>query len=281
MIQVTNLRYAYHKKENVFDGLSLQLAEGHIHGLFGCNGMGKSTLLKLLVGLLKPIQGQISVDGHTPFSREVSHLQQIMFLPEEIELPSVSIERYAKITAPFYPKFSADDFERYCKDFGIEPHKKMTQMSMGIRKRAYLAFALACNTPYLLLDEPTNGLDIPAKTVFRRLVAEALTEERTIIISTHQVKEVEALIDNVIIIDKQGLVLNETIEHLGEKFKFGTGSPLGEVIHTEQTPHGKIFLGESQGQETQPNIELLFNATIEHRDEIQRILKQNTQPSHE
>ena len=273
MINIHNLDYAYSAKNRVFTGLDLRLEEGHIHGLFGCNGMGKTTLLKLLAGLLCPTAGSISVDDREPFKREVAFLSEVMFLPEELSLPHLSVRTYAKITAPFYPRFSAEDFSRHLAALEIDPKQNFAKMSMGLRKRAYMAFALATNTRYLLLDEPTNGLDIPSKSVFRRMIAEALTEDKTILISTHQVKEIESLIDNVVIIDHAGLVINASTEELGCKFAFGKAPEGTTPIYSEQTPQGLLSLSRNVGAESQPDIELLFNATVEHRAEIINTLK--------
>lgn len=273
MIQITNLTYGYASQREVFRDLGLSITEGHTHGLFGCNGVGKTTLLKLICGLLNPTSGDISIDGYKPHERNVGFLNRIMFLPEEIELPSISLELYAQMTAPYYPNFSKEDFTRFCRMMEIDPRQPFHKMSMGLRKRAYMAFALSCNTPYLIMDEPTNGLDIPSKAAFRRLVAEVQTEERTIIISTHQVKEIESLIDNVIMLDGKGLILNATTEELGQRFTFGRPVSGQTPIFTQQTPTGTFALTENRGEESQPDIELLFNATIDHRDQIINLLK--------
>ncbi len=273
MIQITNLTYGYSSHQEVFRDLGLTITEGHTHGLFGCNGVGKTTLLKLICGLLNPTSGNISVDGYKPHDRKVGFLSNIMFLSEEIWLPTVSLECYARTTAPYYPNFSAGDFKRFCQIMEIDPRQSFRKMSMGLRKRAYMAFALACNTPYLIMDEPTNGLDIPSKAAFRRMVAEVQTEERTIIISTHQAKEIESLIDNVIMLDEKGLILNSSIEELGQRFTFGRPVAGETPIFTQQTPTGTFALMENRGEESQPDIELLFNATIDHRDQIINLLK--------
>ena len=273
MIEIQNLNYAYASKRKVFTGLDLRLEAGHIHGLFGCNGVGKTTLLKLLAGLLCPTSGTISIDGRAPHRRDICSLQDMMFLPEEIRLPSIRLKTYAELTAPFYPHFSWEDFRRYTEALEIDPASPLQSLSMGLRKRAYMAFALACNARLLLLDEPTNGLDIPSKSIFRRLIAEYLTEDRTIMISTHQVKEIEQLIDNVVIIDHRGLILNATTEELGCRFSFGKAPEGTAPIYSEQTPLGLQSLAPNTGSESQPDIELLFNATQAHRSEIMNLLK--------
>lgn len=273
MITINHLNYGYSRKTKVFDDFSLTLAPGHIHGLLGCNGVGKSTLLKLLCGALTPQSGEISIDGFTPRDRRVDFLSNMMILPEEMLLPAVSIATYAKLTAPFYPKFSWDDFHNHCRVLEIDEHRSMSTFSMGLKKRAYIAFALACNTDYLFMDEPTNGLDIPSKSILRRLLASVATDEKTIVISTHQVRDIDTLIDNVVICDTHGLVLSAATDALCRHFVFGKTLPDEEPLYTETTPMGNISLApNTSGRETLPNIELLFNATLQHREAINRIL---------
>ncbi len=273
MITINHLNYGYSRKTKVFDDFSLTLAPGHIHGLLGCNGVGKSTLLKLLCGALTPQSGEISIDGFTPRDRRVDFLSNMMILPEEMLLPAVSIATYAKLTAPFYPKFSWDDFHNHCRALEIDEHRSMSAFSMGLKKRAYIAFALACNTDYLFMDEPTNGLDIPSKSILRRLLASVATDEKTIVISTHQVRDIDTLIDNVVICDTHGLVLSAATDALCRHFVFGKTLPDEEPLYTETTPMGNISLTpNTSGRETLPNIELLFNATLQHREAINRIL---------
>lgn len=273
MITINHLNYSYSRKKRVFDDFSLTLTPGHIHGLLGCNGVGKSTLLKLLCGALRPQSGDILIDGFNPFERRVDFLRNMMIIPEEMLLPTVSIATFARQTSPFYPKFSWDDFHRYCRELEINEQTSMSAFSMGLKKRAYIAFALACNTDYLLLDEPSNGLDIPSKSILRRLLASVATDEKTIVISTHQVRDIDTLIDNVVICDTHGLVLSAATDALCSHFVFGKTLPDEEPLYTETTPMGNISLApNTSGRETLPNIELLFNATLQNREAINRIL---------
>ena len=169
MIKVESLNFGYAPFRSVLSNISLTLERGHIHGLLGCNGIGKTTLLKLICGIIRPNSGSVRVDGMNPFDRKVEMFRELMIIPEEFDLPNISLEKYARITAPFYPRFDMGQMLGYCQELGVRPEERLHSMSMGQRKKAYIAFALACNVEMLLMDEPTNGLDIPSKSVFRRL----------------------------------------------------------------------------------------------------------------
>ncbi|MEG1622458.1 MAG: ABC transporter ATP-binding protein [Alistipes sp.] len=275
MIQVDHLTFNYGRRSKVLTDITLRLPEGHIHGLLGCNGVGKSTLLKLLCGLLYPTSGSIDVDGFAPKERPVALFRQLAFLPEELDLPALSIQCYATVNAPFYPHFSMEAFKAYCLDLEVDATRSLHKLSMGQRKKAYLAFLLACNAKILLLDEPTNGLDIPSKGIFRRLMAAYATEDRTIIISTHQVKDIENLIDNVIICDQQGVIINASTEELTRHFCFGEVD--ADAIYTEAGIGGSIGVRENKsGEESRINLELLFNAATRERAKMQAILHAKT-----
>lgn len=275
MILTEHLHFGYMRRREVFHDLTLRLGEGHIHGLLGCNGVGKSTLLKLFCGLLCPDNGRIEIDGADPARRSVGLLERMVFVPEELVLPNVSAACYARATAPFYPCFSSQDFDRYCMEFQIDPSVSLGRLSMGQRKKAYIAFVLACNASVLLLDEPTNGLDIPSKVTFRRLLAGCALPDRTIVISTHQVREVENLIDNVVICDQNGIVLNATTESLTRRLFFGQAGP--RAIYSEQGLGGGIGVEENRdGRESRLDLELLFNASVHCRSEIETIIHANT-----
>ncbi|MBR5585008.1 MAG: ABC transporter ATP-binding protein [Alistipes sp.] len=269
MIKVESLNFGYAPFRSVLSNISLTLERGHIHGLLGCNGIGKTTLLKLICGIIRPNSGSVRVDGMNPFDRKVEMFRELMIIPEEFDLPNISLEKYARITAPFYPRFDMGQMLGYCQELGVRPEERLHSMSMGQRKKAYIAFALACNVEMLLMDEPTNGLDIPSKSVFRRLLAGYVDDRRMVVISTHQVAEVEQLLDNIVILDTQGVALNATTAEICSKLKFGKVSEGDRVIYSESTIAGDMAVMHNDNDaETQLNIELLFNATTANRNEI-------------
>ena len=186
MIEIKSLSFAYPRKQLLFKELNLRLQAGHIYGLLGKNGAGKSTLLKNMTGLAFPQKGgcyfnQVNVSG-----RPVAVLEDVYFIPEEIFVPSLTPAQFVANTAIFYPKFNKADFYHYLKVLDVDLDGVMDKLSFGQQKKAMIAFGLATNTGVLIMDEPTNGLDIPSKVQFRKLIASVLTEDRCIVISTHQ-----------------------------------------------------------------------------------------------
>ena len=281
MIELSHLSFKYPgQKAQVFDDFSLRLEENKVYGLLGKNGTGKSTLLYLVSGLLRPVAGSVRVDSVDTHKRQTETLQEIFLVPEEFDLPSMTLELYVKLNAPFYPRFSREVLERCLHDFELTPDVNLKALSMGQKKKVFMSFALATNTRYLLMDEPTNGLDIPSKSQFRKVVAQNMTDERTVVISTHQVHDVEALLDHILILSQRELLLNAPVSDLTARYVFeyrpvDSGSSLNEasqgqsapVIYSEPTLQGNAVMAERRegDAETQLNLELLFNAVTKQR----------------
>ena len=261
MIEIKEVSFGYSKKQALFKHLNLNASEGSIIGLLGKNGAGKSTLLRLLAGLLKPQTGNLSVMDQVPFNRKPAFLQDIFIVPEEITIPSVSINSYAKNAGALYPNFDLSKMHTLLKEFEVDANKRLSKMSYGQKKKFMIAFALSTNCKLLLLDEPTNGLDIPSKAIFRKIMAGALTDEQIVIISTHQVKDVENLIDRIILIDNGEFIFNEDVFTVTQKYAFHTVSNVSENdLYSEMAPGGFRVMRAKNGMETPLDIELLFNA---------------------
>ena len=268
MIEVKNISFKYAGQKNlVFDDFSLTLEENNIYGLLGKNGMGKSTLLYLIAGLLRPKKGSVCFDGVETKLRKPETLQDIFIVPEEFDLPAMSLNQYVKINEPFYPHFSREVLEACLKDFELSTDIKLNALSMGQKKKVFMAFALATNTKVLLMDEPTNGLDIPSKSQFRKVVAQYMTDDRTLIISTHQVHDVESLLDHILILNQQKLLLDASVADITEKYTFEYRTPdqMDDVLYAEPSLQGNAVIAPRQegSAETQLNLELLFNAVNE------------------
>jgi len=276
MVKIQNVTFSYSKKTELLKNLSLELEAGRIHGLLGKNGEGKSTLLKLMSGLVFSQEGNIEVMGFNPQKRKPEMLREIFFLPEELPQITLNIENYEKIYAPFYPNFSSEQFNNYLKEFDIENKKLMlNKLSHGQKKKVFIAFGLATNTKLLLMDEPTNGLDIPSKGQFRRMVASGVDENRCLIISTHQVHDLDSLIDNIIIMEKHEIVFNQPIEDITKKllFRVADRNETSEnVIYSEDTLHGLFQVCENTtGEDSKLDIELLFNAILSDTKKIKTL----------
>jgi ABC-2 type transport system ATP-binding protein len=265
MIDIKNMSFKYAgQKSLVFEDFSLTLEENRIYGLLGKNGTGKSTLLYLISGLLRPTAGTVCCDGITAYERRAEMLREIFLVPEEFELPSMTLERYVRLNEPFYPRFSREILEACLRDFELETDLQLGSLSMGQKKKVFMSFALAAGTKLLLMDEPTNGMDIPSKSQFRKVVAQNMSDDRILIISTHQVHDVEALLDHILILSQREVLLNASVQDIMERYIFeyrpvNDGNP---VVYAEPTLQGNAVMAMRQeGQaETQVNLELLFNA---------------------
>lgn len=269
MIEVNNISFRYKgTKRNIFTDFSLKLEANNIYGLLGKNGTGKSTLLYLISGLLRPKTGNVIIDGNEAALRLPDMLKEIFIVPEEFVLPSVTLSTYVKMNEPFYPRFSHNVLESCLKDFDLPLSLKLDELSMGQKKKVYMSFALAAGTQYLLMDEPTNGLDIPSKSQFRRVIANNMSDERTLIISTHQVHDVEALLDHILILSESDMLLNASVADICERYTFDYRTPQemdDSVIYAEPTLQGNAVMSKrgKNDDETQLNLELLFNAVVQ------------------
>lgn len=264
MIQIKNISFKYAgQKDHVFNGFSLSLEQNRIYGLLGKNGTGKSTLLYLISGLLRPKGGSIQTLGFESSKRHAEMLQEIFIVPEEFDLPAMSLDAYVRLYEPFYPKFNREVLDNCLRDFELPLKLKLNELSMGQKKKVYMSFALAAGTRLLLMDEPTNGLDIPSKAQFRRVVAQNMTDDRTLIISTHQVHDVEALLDHILIICQSNILMNESVADICNKYSFEYRQPGemdGDVLYAEPSLQGNAVIARRKegSAETQLNLELLF-----------------------
>lgn len=272
MLKVEEMTFSYKRNEYLLNRLNFDITPGGVYGLLGKNGSGKSTLLYLMTGLMFPKIGRIYIDGVEPRKRLPDTLSQLYLLPEEYDVPATSVDEFVKRNAVFYPRFSREDFDRYMNIFDLEPVKNMQRVSMGQKKKYLVSFALATNTPLLFMDEPTNGMDIPSKSQFRKAIALGMSDERSIVISTHQVRDLESMIDRVLILHNHSMLLNESTLRIAERLEFVNTTDkeeLGGCIYSAFTPAG--FVGvrpNTTGAETPVDLEVLFNAIITNPETI-------------
>lgn len=268
MIQIEKLGFSYGQVP-VLKNITMNLEPGKIYGLLGENGVGKTTLLTLLAGLKKPLQGSIDIDGSAPYSRAPQVLENQFYLADEMLPVPMKAAEYARITGEFWPNYKQDTFEEIMELFENASDKKMNEMSTGQLKKTYISLALALGCKYLFLDEPTNGLDIPSKAQFRSALMKYTGEDSTIVISTHQVRDLENIIDPIIILDRQDVLLNASLEEISRKLYFDYGTQLHpESLYSEQLPGGFIQVyPNAEGADSKVNIEALFNA-VHHNKEF-------------
>lgn len=270
MITIDRLSFHYKKQIPFFENSSFTQDCGSIVGLLGKNGAGKTTLLNLMAGLLNPHSGSVMINGFIPFERQPDFLSDLFVVPEEFRFPQVSINLYLKATASLYPNFDEDKLNGILKDFELNRKSMIHKLSQGQRKKFLIAFALATNCKLLLLDEPTNGLDIPSKSIFRKVLVGSVTDEQLVIISTHQVKDIETILDTVIFLDQGKIIFKESLERITQQWQFMHVSSLvgvEEIIFSEKFPGGYKAIVPSTGEEeTEVDLELLFKAIISKND---------------
>ena len=277
-LRINGVSFSYKRKTRVFQDFSLDFRPGEIVGLLGKNGTGKSTLLYLITGLLRPDQGEVCLKGLNVSKRLPQTLLDVFLVPEVIALPDLSMKQFVRIHAPFYPKFSEELLQACLRDFDLDLDIRLKELSMGQQKKAYICFALAANTSLLLMDEPTNGLDIPAKSQFRKVVSSGMTDEKAILISTHQVRDVDRLLDHIVIIDGNDVLLNHSVNAITRKLQFieqDIAKPLEGALYVQPSVYGNSVIFPNAGEDDSTlNIELLFNAVLAERDKMKQMFNQ-------
>lgn len=276
MIAFKDVCFSYRRNTPVLSNLSLQIEPGTVCGLLGRNGVGKSTMLYLTAGLLRPRSGQVLCNGYIPSERKVNFLNDIFIVPEEFDLPPITLDAYVRINSVFYPRFNADLMHSILEIFALQADINLGALSLGQKKKAFLSFALACNTSILLLDEPTNGLDITAKRMFRAAISAAMTEDKTIIISTHQVYDVENILDHVVIADNNRILLNQPMIGIQMKLRFDyTHDPeqAKRALFSIPQPGGfnVVEFLDNPERETEVNLETLFELTNSNPDLVNQL----------
>ena len=281
MLNICNLKFSYKRKAKpVLEDFNLEIGSGGIYGLLGRNGVGKSTLLYLIMGALTPSAGKVLYRDIDTRRRLPGILSDMFIIPEELSLPAVSLDDYVKANAGFYPRFSAEDMRRHLEVFGMDGNVNLGSLSMGQKKKVYMSFALACNTSLILMDEPTNGLDIPGKSAFRRFIAGNMTDERTIIISTHQVRDIDTLLDHVVIMNDSEVLLNESVADISKAMTFcTTDSPelIAKALISRPSIGGTaVVLPNTDGSETEVNLESLFELAVTKPETVSQLFNHKT-----
>ena len=271
MVKIRNLSFGY-RRQRLFSGLNLTLKPGNIYGLLGKNGAGKTTLLKLICGLRFPQGGACRIMGYDPAQRPAHLLEDICFIPEELYVPPIRPDLFETLYAPLYPRFSHQAFREYLREFGLDTSRRLSEMSYGQKKKHLVAFGLASRCRVLLLDEPTNGLDIPSKSQFRRLLARAGAEDQVILISTHQVRDMENLIDPNIILDEGKVIFQQPLQEASRRLAVSmerSAPSNGGALYVEKTLGGYVVVRPSEGgAEANVDLETLFNTVVASREKV-------------
>ncbi|MFO7848204.1 MAG: ABC transporter ATP-binding protein [Balneolaceae bacterium] len=284
MISIQNLTFAFKKGNPLFSGLSLQMNPGSIYGLFGLNGAGKTTLLNHISGMLFPKVGECLLNGQPARDRTPKLMSELFIVTEQFTLPAMTGNTYVAIHAPFYPRFDHSLFEKIITEFEVDISSSIPELSYGQRKKFLIAFALASNTAVLLMDEPTNGLDIPSKSQFRRIVASLDQSERCTVISTHQVRDLGSMIDQISVIKDGAIVFDHDLETIQKNLSFRKlkDPENQDYIYGEEILGGVHALCRAKPDSDHSfsddiDLELLFNAIISKTDDVNREFKNLSQ----
>lgn len=269
MIKAENISYGYKSKHPIFNDISLEIENG-IYGLLGENGVGKTTLMSLLCGLLFPWKGACRINGRNVAERNPEVLSQYFFLQEEMQMPSESISQFASAHSIFYPHFNQDEFLQNLEELHMDKSRKLSDVSYGQQKKAMLAYVLALHTPITLLDEPTNGLDITSCQALKHIISRSVEEESVLLISTHQVHHFENLLDHIIILGEKGILLNRSLDEISARLLFVRTATLPEAsIYSEEELQGYFsIIPNRDGEENTPDIELLYKAVLKYPEKI-------------
>ena len=295
MIQIESMTFGYGKgplkegalfKGALFEGLDLRLETGTVYGLLGLNGAGKTSLLKLIAGALKPQSGSIRVFGQEPSKREAAFLADTFFVPEDPALPAVKPADWLERYAVFRPAFDRAGFAELSREFSLEEDKILTKYSYGQRKKFALAAALSSGARLILLDEPTNGLDIPSKSQFRRALAASADSDRVVVVSTHQVRDLERVIDPAVILHGGRIIFTLGSGLMAERLGSAHLRELrSDVVYAEQDRMGySALLGRGPGGDGTDEIqtadlELVFNAAIASPRRLEAALRGEALPA--
>lgn len=274
MITIENTSYGYKSNPLIFNNISLEIGNG-IYGLLGENGVGKTTLMHLICGLLFPKNGKCSIDGRNTAERQPEGLARYFLLPEELQMPTESIVSFAARHSVFYPHFNQEEFDLNLEELKIDRKQKLSSVSYGQQKKAMLAYAFALHTPYTLLDEPTNGLDITSRQALKRIISRSMDDESTLLISTHQAHDFENLLDHLIILGKGEILLNRSLDEISNRLLFARTSILPEEsIYSEENLSGYFsIIPNEDGEENTPDIELLYKAVLQQPEKIQSMFQ--------
>lgn len=233
MYSLVNLTYDYRRGARAVNDITAEIGPG-LHLLLGENGAGKTTLLHLLSGLLFPTEGSCAYNGTELSLRRPHILRDIFFMPDDFECAFSTISRMARCHGRFYPNFNYELMYANLADFGLTGNERIRTMSLGMRRKAYISYALALRTPVLLLDEPANGMDIDAKKILRRVLTRSIGDDSTVIISTHNVYDLGSLFENVMIMHAGRLRLSMPVWQVLERVAFVTSSsPVPGALYQE------------------------------------------------
>ncbi|HMU67530.1 MAG TPA: ABC transporter ATP-binding protein [Cellvibrionaceae bacterium] len=225
VIQGQNLSKQYGQK-NVLDGIDLTIAPGRIVGLIGPNGAGKTTLLKGILGLT-PIEGELRVLGYNPYRQRTAMLEKVSFIADTAILPRwLKVSEALTYVEGVHPKFNRSKALDFLAKTQIQPAQTIQNLSKGMITQLHLALIMAIDSQLLVLDEPTLGLDILyRKQFYESLLNDYYDAQKTLLITTHQVEEIEGMLTDILFINQGKITLNSPMEDLPKRFAILQAEP--------------------------------------------------------
>ncbi|UXI70406.1 ABC transporter ATP-binding protein [Tahibacter amnicola] len=241
VVQARNLSKRF-KTTTALDGVSFDIEPGRIVGLIGPNGAGKTTALKAILGLTD-FGGDLSVLGFDPRRQRHQLMQQVCFIADVAVLPRwLRVEEAVDFVAGVHPRFSREKCQHFLARTKLKPRMRVREMSKGMIVQLHLALVMAIDAKLLVLDEPTLGLDILyRKEFYQNLLNDYFDEEKTIIVTTHQVEEVEHILTDLMFIRDGKIILNATMDHVAERF-------IEVMVNPDKAPAARALspIGERQ-----------------------------------
>lgn len=261
MITLRNLTYRYRNNIDALNDVNADIPCG-IHLLLGENGAGKTTMLHVIASLLRPTAGSCLIDGESTSQRSPQLLEKLFILSDDMIFPGRTINGFKKIHSVFYPNFSEEMLQANLQEFGMTGDEPLDKLSLGTRKKAQIAYALALRTEVLLFDEPANGLDITTKKALRYMMARCIDETQTAIISTHTVWDFQNLFDGLLVLSRGQLILAASTAEVSERIAFVDSQiPPYEAIYMEQElGQFRSMVENTEGLTTDINYTLLYSA---------------------
>ncbi len=218
VVSARNLRKAY-KNKVALDNTAFEIPQGRIVGLIGPNGAGKTTALKALLGLI-PFEGDLRVLGRDPRTERDALMNDVCFIADVAVLPRwIRVREAIEFVAGVHPRFDRARCERFLANTQLKPNMKVRELSKGMIVQLHLALVMAIDAKLLVLDEPTLGLDILyRKQFYQRLLEDYFDENKTIVITTHQVEEIEHILTDVMFIRDGKIVLSAPMDEVGQRY---------------------------------------------------------------
>ncbi|MBR3937463.1 MAG: ATP-binding cassette domain-containing protein [Bacteroidaceae bacterium] len=279
MIEVKDFSIGFFKRELMgpdsepewltLKNLYLQIRPGHVYGLIGRNGQGKTTLLNCITGLLRPKKkeaGVVYIDGFPVNASNPNILSKFFYVTDTIASLHLRSDIYADTLFHFYPHFNKEKFTECMELFQIDTKQFIDEISLGQRKMTFLSYAFASGVPYLIMDEPTNGLDITSRSVFRKLVASYMDQDKAIVISTHHINEISTLLDHIFILNDKHIVFDHSVMETGCALSFVESDNMtDDALYSMSSAYGKrIILPNTNNSDSEIDYELLFEAVLEN-----------------